>query len=186
MEVYDNIAQEFSNTRYALWKGVKTFLDTLPKHSVVIDVGCGNGKYLGYRKDLFVIGNDACVPLAEIAGHKGEVLVANGLLLPYLDKSIDAGICIAVLHHMGSLACRRALVKEIARVVKGQFFITVWRTGIEKKSWTPLGNNDWLVPWNNRFQRYYHLFSEEDIKETFEGYDYTCYEELGNWHVCVS
>ncbi|KEP65699.1 UNVERIFIED_CONTAM: methyltransferase domain-containing protein [Hammondia hammondi] len=44
--VYDRIAKHFSHTRYKPWPKVRAFLEGLPKYSLVVDVGCGNGKYL--------------------------------------------------------------------------------------------------------------------------------------------
>lgn len=37
---------------------VRAFLDSLAPGAVVADVGCGNGKYLGVRQDLAVLGSD--------------------------------------------------------------------------------------------------------------------------------
>ena len=34
------------------------FLNTLPDASIVADVGCGNGKYLGVNPNLNMIGTD--------------------------------------------------------------------------------------------------------------------------------
>lgn len=185
MEVYDKIAEEFDHTRFARWAGVRRFLDSLPRHSLVADVGCGNGKYLGYRKDLVMIGNDACLPLVGIASGKGEALAANALRLPYLDKSMDAAICVAVMHHLRTLEERCQLARELARISRGAVLVTVWRDGIEKKAWKAIGNGDWMVPWNNKHDRYYHLFSIDDLKETFDGYDYVATEEMGNWYITV-
>jgi len=58
LQVYDLIASHFSSTRFAVWPKVRAFLQTLPAGSVVADVGCGNGKYLGVRPDLAVLGSD--------------------------------------------------------------------------------------------------------------------------------
>ena len=46
-DVYEKIAPHFSNTRYKPWPRVEQFLNSLPQGSIVLDVGCGNGKYLG-------------------------------------------------------------------------------------------------------------------------------------------
>lgn len=43
--VYSAIAGHFSSTRYKAWPQVKSFLEGLPPHSWIADVGCGNGKY---------------------------------------------------------------------------------------------------------------------------------------------
>jgi hypothetical protein len=58
LQVYDIIAGHFSSTRFAVWPKVRAFLESLPPGSVVADVGCGNGKYLGVRPDLAVLGCD--------------------------------------------------------------------------------------------------------------------------------
>ena len=49
--VYDAIAPHFSSTRFAKWPKVATFLNSLPSGSLVLDAGCGNGKYLGLNPD---------------------------------------------------------------------------------------------------------------------------------------
>ena len=51
-EVYEKIAPHFSNTRYKPWPKIAEFLNNLEPGSVVADVGCGNGKYLGVNKNL--------------------------------------------------------------------------------------------------------------------------------------
>lgn len=54
-EVYEEIAGHFSNTRHSPWPRVVEFLRGLPCGAVVADVGCGNGKYLGVSKDLYMV-----------------------------------------------------------------------------------------------------------------------------------
>ena len=70
--VYDIIASHFSDTRYKVcalspsetsdlrqpWPLVERFLKDLPPGSVGLDVGCGNGKYMGVNNDVFIIGSD--------------------------------------------------------------------------------------------------------------------------------
>lgn len=56
--VYDAIAPHFSATRFAIWPAVRAFMGRLPPGAVVADVGCGNGKYFGVRRDVAVLGSD--------------------------------------------------------------------------------------------------------------------------------
>ena len=49
-DVYESIAGHFSETRHSPWPNVSAFLHSLPSSAVVLDVGCGNGKYLGARR----------------------------------------------------------------------------------------------------------------------------------------
>ena len=44
--------------RFAVWPKVRAFISSLPAGAVVADVGCGNGKYFGVRRDIFVLGSD--------------------------------------------------------------------------------------------------------------------------------
>lgn len=69
-DVYNSIAQHFSHTRYKPWPSVKKFIDSLPEHSLVGDIGCGNGKYIFCREDLNFIGLDIAIRFAEICREK--------------------------------------------------------------------------------------------------------------------
>ncbi len=60
-QVYDEIAPHFSHTRYKPWPFVEEFLLNCPDHSIVADVGCGNGKYMDLNKKLKMIGSDMFV-----------------------------------------------------------------------------------------------------------------------------
>ena len=40
------------------WPLIEKFLKEIPPGSVGLDVGCGNGKYLGVNSDIFMIGSD--------------------------------------------------------------------------------------------------------------------------------
>lgn len=54
-QVYDAIATHFSNTRHSPWPRVCHFLSALPPGSMLADVGCGNGKYLGVNPDVTAV-----------------------------------------------------------------------------------------------------------------------------------
>ncbi|KAH7294875.1 hypothetical protein KP509_27G022800 [Ceratopteris richardii] len=143
--VYDAIASHFSSTRFAKWPKVANFLETLVPGSLIIDAGCGNGKYLGLNPRCFFMGCDLSAPLISICSQRGhEVLVADALCLPYRTESFDAAISIAVLHHLSTEERRKKAVEELARVVVkgGSILITVWAVEQEDKNlisrWTPL------------------------------------------------
>ncbi|CAN0909180.1 tRNA (carboxymethyluridine(34)-5-O)-methyltransferase [Linum grandiflorum] len=158
--VYDAIAPHFSSTRFAKWPKVASFLNNLPVGSLVLDAGCGNGKYLGLNPDCFFIGCDISAPLIKICADRGsEVLVADAVNLPYRNGFGDAAISIAVLHHLSTEIRRKKAVEELVRVVKkgGHVLITVWAAEQEDQSlltkWTPLNDKyveEWIGPGSPR------------------------------------
>ena len=49
---------------------MKAFLQSLPPGALLADVGCGNGKYFGVRRDIAVLGSDRSPNLAETAARR--------------------------------------------------------------------------------------------------------------------
>lgn len=45
-KVYNEIANHFSETRHSPWPQVEGFIREFEDGSVILDIGCGNGKYL--------------------------------------------------------------------------------------------------------------------------------------------
>ncbi|XP_010905934.1 tRNA (carboxymethyluridine(34)-5-O)-methyltransferase [Elaeis guineensis] len=154
--VYDAIAPHFSATRFAKWPKVAEFLNSLRPGSIILDAGCGNGKYLGFNPNCFYIGCDISPPLIDICARRGhEVTVADAVNLPYRCNFGDAAISIAVLHHLSTEMRRRKAIEELVRVVRkgGLVLITVWAREQEDKSlltkWTPLFHKydeEWISP----------------------------------------
>lgn len=152
--VYDAIAPHFSATRFAKWPKVASFINSLLPGQLILDAGCGNGKYLGLNPNCFYIGCDISAPLVGICAERGhEVLVADALNLPYRSGFGDAAISIAVLHHLSTEERRRKAITELIRVVKkgGVVLITVWAVEQEDKKllnkWTPL-TEKYIAEWN--------------------------------------
>ncbi len=54
-KVYNEIAHNFSDTRHRPWPRVVDFLRTFPSSSLILDVGCGNGRYMNIRNDLMMV-----------------------------------------------------------------------------------------------------------------------------------
>ncbi|EEF48441.1 tRNA (carboxymethyluridine(34)-5-O)-methyltransferase [Ricinus communis] len=175
--VYDAIAPHFSSTRFAKWPKVATFLNSLPSGSLILDAGCGNGKYLGLNPDCYFIGCDISAPLIKICADRGhEVLVGDAVNLPYRTGFSDAAISIAVLHHLSTENRRKKAIEELVRVVKkgGLVLITVWAVEQEDGSlvakWTPLSQKyveEWIGPGSPRV-RSPSSFTLESIPETEE------------------
>jgi tRNA (uracil-5-)-methyltransferase TRM9 len=83
--LYDTIAEHWAHTRSkkgGLWARVCEFIAQLPPHSLIADVGCGDGKYAAHiratRPDCFTLGSDRSLKLLEICAKGGGVSDTGG------------------------------------------------------------------------------------------------------------
>ncbi|KAL6059768.1 tRNA methyltransferase, has a role in tRNA modification [Balamuthia mandrillaris] len=128
-QVYNAIATHFSETRYKPWPLVEKFMLEQEEGSVVADVGCGNGKYMGVNPRCFALGSDWSSELISICKERGfEAMIADNMNLPYRSAAFDAVISIAVIHHLSSRERRLHTMQELHRILKvgGRMLITAW------------------------------------------------------------
>lgn len=50
-KVYEEISDHFSETRHTPWPNIVEFCKSFRTGQILIDVGCGNGKYFGQQAD---------------------------------------------------------------------------------------------------------------------------------------
>lgn len=127
--VYNVIADHFSDTRHKPWPNVLQFVQSLNAGDILVDVGCGNGKYLANNPNIYDIGCDRSIGLIDICRNRNfEAFIADCLYIPLKDNTADAVISIAVLHHLATENRRLKALKEITRVLKvgGKALIYVW------------------------------------------------------------
>jgi ubiquinone/menaquinone biosynthesis C-methylase UbiE len=199
---YDIIADEFDKTRIRLWNCVISFLNSFPSNSIILDIGCGNGKYMNYRNDLIMKGIDISSKLTEICKNKGfDVIKASMTDIPFNDNYFDGIICIASYHHLDNDIDRKKTLNEIYRILKinGIALIEVWakeQPDNSNKNTTNFTNKDNLVKWTSIksghiYYRYYHIYSNGDLENEIlslkpefkiikNGY------EKGNYYVLLS
>jgi alkylated DNA repair protein alkB family protein 8 len=211
-DTYEKIAEHFSHTRYKPWPNVEKFLRNLPEYSLVLDIGCGNGKYL-YGDPTFRIGTDRSHKFTQICHSRGfSAFTADCLNLPVATGSFDGVISIAVIHHLASLERRQQAVNEILRVLKigGQGLIYVWAKEQSERNFT---EQDCLVPWHLQkvfeqgeitgevieekssvlYKRFYHVFIQGELENLINSSShentklevYEGYYDRSNWCVKV-
>lgn len=88
--------------------------------------GCGTGKYVKLKSDLFTIGCDRSNQLCEIAREKYShipILIADNLHLPYRNNLFDAVLSIGVIHHLATHERRvKAIQGWVYLYLSGSFF----------------------------------------------------------------
>ena len=195
---YNKIAKNFSDTRYSVWNSVTKFLNSIPKNSLVIEVGCGNGKNMLLRNDLKFFGCDVSSEFVKICNEKGlNVIEANNLCLPYSDNSFDFCLSVAVIHHLSTDDNRLNAIKELVRITKskGKIFIEVWAFEQEEDQKFNCKKQDLLVPFKDRItgenigNRYYHLFKKGELERIINNINnisiIDSFYEKSNWCVIV-
>jgi len=194
---YQKIAEHFSNTRAYVWKSVKEFLKKVESNSIILEVGCGNGKNLNYRKDCINLGCDLCTNFCSITNRKGaESLVANNLYLPFTDNSIDYILSIAVIHHLSTRERRMKSIYELIRILSpgGKLLIQVWAMKQPDNSRRKFTKQDNLVDFQSSDKkikelRFYHVFEENELEEMINSIPgikiVQSYWEIGNWILVI-
>ncbi|CDR95397.1 Putative methyltransferase KIAA1 homolog [Babesia bigemina] len=191
-DLYEEIAPHFSHTRYNQWPGVLKYINAAESYSTVLDVGCGNGKYLQFRSDLLFIGVDRCSGLLKLAYDSKcpNVLRCDCLNLPFPSEVADLTLSIAVIHHLPSADQRRSAVTEMLRCTRsgGRLVVYVWAREQQKLTigYRNFEGGDILVPWHMQKKyikdrpidgastkttgratvyRFYHVFTREEVEE---------------------
>ena len=170
--VYNTIASEFDTTRYRPWTCVEEFLDTIPKGSIIGDIGCGNGKNMLYRKDCLNYGCDFSESLVKICLQKNLNVICGDILdIPYKNDSFDYTICIAVIHHLSTVEKRKKAIEELERVTKkgGKILVLVWAFEQEEQSRRKFTTQEIFVDWRDKQQnllgkRYYYVFQKNELE----------------------
>lgn len=124
-DTWNAIAVSFDKTRRKPWMECIDFINSLSKKSVVLDVGCGNGRHLipCSKQCLKVVGLDVSKQLLEIVKKKVnknnlsnvELIHSDAVNIPIKNNSIDAVLYIATLHNISERYRRINSLKEIKR-----------------------------------------------------------------------
>eukprot|EP01122_Echinamoeba_exundans_P007294 TRINITY_DN2205_c0_g1_i2.p1 TRINITY_DN2205_c0_g1~~TRINITY_DN2205_c0_g1_i2.p1 ORF type:complete len:631 (+),score=93.73 TRINITY_DN2205_c0_g1_i2:103-1893(+) len=147
-DMYNAIGNHFSSTRHSPWPAVAQFINALPAGTLLADIGCGNGRYLGLNSSIFKLGSDRSEALTKICAEKSfEAMTADALKLPLRSNAFDVVMCIAVIHHLSTLERRVECVRELIRVLRegGVALIYVWALDQPDRTF---GQPDLFVPWH--------------------------------------
>ncbi len=187
---YERIAEPFAASRAEPWPEVLSFTTSLSEDALVADVGCGNGRHaralaaaghrvvaVDFAHNLLVIGRRGS--RGRLWGEKILWVQGDAAVLPLRDGSMDAAVCVAVLHHLPSVEERVRGLRELGRILRpgGRVFVSVWaldqprfRKAVEARRHLPEDvRGDVEVPWTMPdgvvIPRYYHLFQEGELEK---------------------
>lgn len=180
---YERIAESYATARTRPWPEVLDFISTLSADSFVLDLGSGHGRHArplasaGHR----VVGLDLSRRLLSIGRRDSRSIPRLGRIewiegeataLPFRDSTFDAGVCIAVLHHLRG-ADRIKALDELRRVLRrgGRVFVSVWSRDdpdLQRRLASGPAGPDVEIPWTlpdgSLVPRFYHLFEEGELE----------------------
>jgi len=189
---WDAIAKSFDSTRRKPWTQVIDFIGSLPKDSIVADIGSGNGRHLipCAKHCKQVIGIDISIELLKIVQEKIEkeklgnvsLIHSDAADIPLDDGSVDAVLYIATLHAIKGMDNRLDSLKEIRRILKkdGKALISVWTKWRDEHKKSFIGkitrrglpeHGDTNVYWRQHglnVPRFYHIYSKKNLIKDIE------------------
>lgn len=195
---YEKNAKEFSGTRNYYWKGWKEAWEVVKTHNPnitnILDVGCGNGRFLSFLREnadhFNYLGIDLSSnfisecqeKLADDTAFFMRFDVMNDDFSKIANEKYDLISVIAILHHIPGSSNRQDFISHLTALLKpnGIIILTFWDflqgnrmqdrifpwslTTIDKKD---LEEGDFLLKWSDSedTQRYCHYFSEQEKLE---------------------
>ncbi len=178
-DTFDSIADHFDKTRNRPWKEVVDFIEDC--QGTLLDMGCGNGRHMleAVDRGLKVVGIDASgkllykskTKLRKKTGKDVELVRSDVKSLPFQDRSFENVIYIATIHHLRD--GRVKSLKEAKRVLKpgGEILVSCWARELDRWDMEE-DQRDVIVPWHREdgeiIERYYHLFTLEELKTEVE------------------
>ena len=177
MKVYDHIGESWYNIRHhTIFRKELSELNEKWKGGRLLNIGCAHGPdFVPFNPEkFFFYGTDSSKELVKkkkkYARKKGLVFrncVSDMRNLPYRESSFDYLVCIASLHHLLERKERVEALKEMARVLSGRGFITVWD---RENPDLPPGKKI-TKEWNKSGQvlkRQYYIYDREELDEELE------------------
>lgn len=170
------------------------YINTLPQKTLtIIELWCGDGRLYEYlttqtKKTIKYTGVDIADKLLAI-GKKAypNVSFIHEDMVSFIQKgkqeSVDIIVSVAAFHHLATRKDRLIVLKNIYRLLKydGAYIMTnrALSQRFAKKYWKSLytsitkwivsigqkDRRDVYIPWNRQWDRYYHIFSKNQIEK---------------------
>lgn len=174
---YARLAKYYDTPNPPVWQEIKDLLSEIKSGSSVLDIGCGTGRIRQALPDnLDYVGLDNSPELLAVARRhyvNDKFVEADARALPLPDKSFDAVLLIAIVHHFLKQDDRLAVLREAKRVLKpaGKLYLSVWNLNRPKfwRQWR--GWRKVFIPnqHGNKIIRQYYAYTlpnlEKELKE---------------------
>jgi SAM-dependent methyltransferase len=170
-QVYDHLAKHYEKLEAPRWRSVQQYVMSLPPRSLLLDIGCGSGRFLDVNPVIVDIGVELSLEQCKLCRRRNhrDVLRGSALKLPFRDRTFDHVMCIHVLHLLATEQQRIELLREVYRVLRigGNALFSVWGTDSMEGQ-----NPDQIVPWKSErsgidpganLDRFHHYFAPDEF-----------------------
>lgn len=187
-EFYDKIGPEFNKTRQSAWKGWGRVAEIIKREFKdrpfsVLDVACGNGRFLSSISASKYLGVDANEYLLDQAKNifLENVSFKNLDVINELEKlfseTFDVVVAFGITHHIPSKELRKKWFSQLSKLVSknGLLIFTIWNYQMDERFETSedfvpglkLEEGDYFIGWanNKNAKRYFHKYSKEELAE---------------------
>lgn len=187
MDLYTTYAKDFSNTRKSSWIGWKNLLQENIDFTTVLDLGCGNARFLEFLLNNQIhpkkyLGVDNSKILLNIASKKFsldkhftflDLNLEDSSMTSLITDKFSLIVLFGLIHHMHTFEMRVNLFKAISTFLKNQnarAFVTLWQfkkmKNWESKIIEKLSNQDYILSFgNSKARRFVHNTTDEELQE---------------------
>jgi SAM-dependent methyltransferase len=184
--MYEGSAEAFSATRAAPWPGWERLFARFRGPATVLDLGCGNGRFLAALEARGLVrsytGVDTSEPLLEEARARfpRAAFVLSDVRTFGTAEPFDWVVAFGLLHHLPGRAERRAWMARLPSLGRSAC-VTFWRfadrarferrmrpfslAGIEAED---VEAGDYLLAFQETSLRYCHHAGDEEVEEMLE------------------
>ncbi|HKL24056.1 MAG TPA: class I SAM-dependent methyltransferase [Candidatus Nanoarchaeia archaeon] len=185
-QVWENISKEWHEFKQNPSKNAQEFLKN--KKGKILDLGSGSGRNIIdldlKNKEMYLV--DFSANMIDLAEKRAKELgveksikgyVASIDSLPFENNFFDYAICVAALHCIETPEARAEVIEELFRALKfgGEAEIEVWNKDSERFKNAP---KEKFVSWRDKGERYYYLYTKEEIINLFKSKGFEIKEEL--------
>lgn len=184
MDLYTKHAQDFSDTRKSPWKGWEKI--GLKGDLQVLDLGCGNGRFLKYLVDNHIniknyVGLDYSNLMLAIAKEESETFKVQSEFSKVdfntnwtIDGKFNLVCAFGITHHLEKDFRRKFFENAVDKLeTGGTFVVTFWKfmddPREKNKILEDLGNNDYILSFGKDARRFCHYYTQEEIDNLIEG-----------------
>jgi len=190
MDLYTNYAKEFSMTRTKPWAGWNKLIKYFKNNIKVLDVGCGNGRFLKFLADHIekfeYTGIDNSTDMLSIAKakiqnwskdkkYKPKLILGNAENIDKIEEvninKYNLIVAFGIMHHILTFKYRIKLLKDLSNLLNkdGVLIITWWRFLAFKKYRKKIikkykGKYNYVLSFGQKdAQRYCHYFTKLEV-----------------------